>query len=86
MNREGALGIFLLVALLGGILLVARRPASFSYTSTPQQIQNSDNIRMVPTTVDAEPRRYRNKETREIEYNADNLPTKITITRDYAVT
>jgi len=33
----------------------------------------------------AETPRYRNKETRKIEYNDDGLPTLIEITRDYTV-
>jgi hypothetical protein len=78
MNREGALGLFLVVLLLGGVLLLTHRP-----TSAPQ-LSRQGNIQFVP--VQAEPRRYQNKEIREIEYNEDSLPVKITITRDYAIT
>jgi hypothetical protein len=42
-------------------------------------------LRMKPATSYEEPRRYRNKETRLIEYNGDGLPTKIEIVRDYAI-
>jgi hypothetical protein len=77
-NREGVLGLFLVALLLGGVFLLTRRPAA-SYTSAPQ---GQGNIQFVP----AEPRRYQNKEIRQIEYNEDHLPIKIIITRDYAVT
>lgn len=78
MNREGVFGLILVALLLGGIVLFTRRPAS--YASAPQQYHSS-NIRVVP-----EPRRYQNKEIREIEYNTENLPVKIIITRDFAIT
>jgi len=78
MNREGALGIILVALLLGGIMLF-RRPSSYS-----SAIQQTGNLQVIP--VQAEPRRYQNKEIRQIEYNEDHLPIKITITRDYAVT
>ena len=83
MNREGALGILLIVALLGGIVLLTHRPVTSNY-SAPQQYHGSGNIKIIP--VQQESRRYQNKEIRQIEYNEDNLPTKITITRDYAIT
>ena len=82
MNREGVLGIFLIALLLGSIVLFARRPAVTS-VSAPRQLTQG-NIKVIP--VQAEPRRYKNKETRNIEYNADGLPTKIEIIRDYAIT
>ena len=85
MNREGALGIVLIILLLGGIALFARRPAVASnYASAPPQYHNQGNIKVIP--VQAEPRRYQNKEIRNIEYNGDGLPTKIEIIRDYAIT
>jgi len=83
-NREGALGIILIALLLGGIVLFARRPAALSHASAPIQTHNPGNIKVVP--VSAEPQRYQNKEIRQIEYNEDNLPVKIVITRDYAIT
>jgi hypothetical protein len=83
MNREGALGFALIILLLGGILLFARRPTSISRCApAPQQLQGTIQL----TPVQQEPRRYQNKEIRQIEYNEDHLPVKITITRDYAVT
>jgi hypothetical protein len=78
-NREGVLGLFLVALLLGGVFLLTRRPTA-SYASTPQSGQG--NIQFVP----AEPRRYQNKEIRQIKYNEENLPVEITITRDYAIT
>ena len=85
MNREGAIGLLLIGLLLGGIFLLARRPGTaLSHASAPVQTHNPGNIRLVP--LEAEPRRYQNKETRSIEYNEDGLPTKIEITRDYAIT
>ena len=86
MNREGTIGLLLIGLLLGGIFLLVRRPVALSHASAPLQTQthNPGNIRLVP--LEAEPRRYQNKETRSIEYNEDGLPTKIEITRDYAIT
>ncbi len=84
MNREGALGIILIALLLGGIVLFARRPVTANYSPAPRQSYSQGNIRVIP--IEAEPRRYQNKETRRIEYNDDGLPTLIEITRDYAVT
>jgi len=83
-NKEGALGILLVALLLGGIVLLARRPAVASSYVSPQQHQSQGNIQVIP--VQAEPRRYQNKEIRQIEYDEDHMPIKITITRDYAVT
>ena len=86
MNKEGAIGLLLIGLVLGGIFLLARRPAlTLSRASVPAQTHNPGNhIKLMP--LEAEPRRYQNKETRSIEYNEDNLPTKIVITRDYAIT
>lgn len=85
MNREGALGILLVALLLGGIVLFAHRPAVVTTSiSAPRQYHNQGNIKVIP--VQAEPRRYQNKETRNIEYNEDHLPIKIEIIRDYAIT
>lgn len=80
---EGVIGLILAGLLLGGIFLFARRPTALTSASAPVQTYNPGNIRMVP--MEAEPRRYQNKETREIEYNGDGLPTKIVITRDSVV-
>ena len=85
MNREGTIGLLLIGLLLGGIFLLARRPVTaLTRASAPLQTHNPGNIRLVP--LEAEPQRYQNKETRSIEYNEDGLPTKIEITRDYAIT
>jgi len=85
MDRDGVLGIFLIALLLGGIVLFARRtPVSSNYASPSPQYDNQETIALVP--IQKEARRYRNKEVRNIEYNADGLPTKIEIIRDYAIT
>lgn len=84
MNREGVLGLLLIALLFGGIVLFARRPVTANYASTPRQYSSQGNIKVIP--VEAEPRRYQNKETRRIEYNDDGLPTLIEITRNYAIT
>jgi len=84
MNREAAVGLLLIALLFGGIVLFARRPVTASYAPAPRQSYSQGNIRVIP--IEAEPRRYQNKETRRIEYNDDGLPTLIEITRDYAVT
>jgi len=84
MNREGALGLLFIALLFGGVLLLARRPVTTNYASTSLQPYSSGNIKVIP--VEQGPRRYQNKETRRIEYNADGLPTVIEITRDYTVT
>jgi len=87
MDSNYAVGFLIIALLLGGVFLFARRPVGTKYQSIPQvtgQQQNSGNIRLV--MEGEEPRRYRNKEIRQIEYNEDNLPVKIIITRDYAIT
>jgi hypothetical protein len=85
MNKEGVVGLFLFIALLGGIVLFARRPAvTSSLALTSNQPSSQGNISIIP--IAGQPRHYQNKETRRIEYNADNLPTLIEITRDYTVT
>jgi hypothetical protein len=82
MNREGALGFFLITLLLGSILLLARRPLAVS-DSTTLQPYSQGNVKIIPVQ---EPRRYQNKEIRNIEWNADGLPIRIEITRDYTIT
>lgn len=85
MNRENTLGIILIVLLLGGFLLLNRRPAITSnHISSPLEQYSQGNIKFVPAQEEA--RRYQNKETRRIEYNDDGLPSLIEITRDYAIT
>jgi len=85
MNRDYAISFAVIALLLGGIFLLARRPAAISnYTLSAVPQHASGNIRFVAD--DVEPKRYRNKETRRIEYNGDGLPTLIEITRDYAIT
>lgn len=86
MNKEGAIGLLLIGLVLGGIFLLARRPAlTLSRASAPLQTHNPRNrIKLVP--LEAEPRRYQNKETRRIKYNEEMLPIEIEITRDYAIT
>jgi len=84
MNRDATIGIIVVALLLGGIFLFTRRPAAAPVsTYSPRQLPGQGNIRFVPAR--AEPPRYRNKETRNIEYNADGLPTKIEIIRDFAI-
>lgn len=84
MNRESTLGLFLIALVLGGVLLLTRRPATISRCATaPQENQSRGTIQLIP--VQAEPRRYQNKEVRDIEWK-DGLPVKIIITRDYAIT
>lgn len=81
MNKEGVVGLFLFLALLGGIVLFARRPAVSSSTSL--QPYSQGNINIVP--IAEQPRHYQNKETRRLEYNADGLLTLLEITRDYTI-
>jgi hypothetical protein len=87
-NREGALGLLLVALLLGGIVLFTRRPVVASNYAAPQEYHGSGNIKLIP--VQAESRRYQNKEIRNtsLEYNSDGLLTNIRleITRDYAIT
>lgn len=89
MNRDYAIGFFLLALILGGVFLLARRPQTVSdYTIAPVQQYSGGTARMVATEVKAEEegRRYRNKEIRRIKYNDDNLPVEIEIIRDFAIT
>jgi hypothetical protein len=86
MNRDTTIGIVMVALLLGGLFLLARRPAAVATpisTYTPRQLSGQGNIRFVP--AEAESPRYRNKETRRIKYNEDNLPIEIEIIRDYAI-
>jgi hypothetical protein len=84
MSNEVAFSILLVAFLLGGVLLLARRPTAVpSYAGAAHgNYSQKGNIRVI---LD-EPPRYKNKETRRIEYNDDGLPTLIEITRDYAIT
>jgi hypothetical protein len=81
MNKEGVIGLFLFIALLGGIALFARRPAVSNSTSL--QPYSQGNVSIVP--IAEQPRRYQNKETRRLEYNTDGQLTLMEITRDYTV-
>lgn len=86
MNRDATIGIIVVALLLGGLFLFTRRPAAVAApvsASPARQLSSQGNIRFVP--AQAEPPHYRNKETRNIEYNADGLPTKIEIIRDFAI-
>jgi hypothetical protein len=77
-------GIFLVALLLGGIILMARRPTG---VTSPVYLGKVKKLPIVEDIGEPEEstRRYRNKEIRKIEYNADGLPTLIEITRDYAI-
>jgi len=79
MNRDNIIGLLLIGLVLGGIALLASRPVAARSIGCSTC---SSNARMVPIT---EAPRYRNKETRTIEWNSDGLPVKIEITRDYTV-
>ncbi len=60
--------------------LLLQQPGELSQTSTP------GHIRITPlNSEDAEKvmLHYKNKETRDIEWNKDGLPTRITIEREY---
>ena len=86
MNRDATIGIIVVALLLGGLFLFTRRPTAVSAlisASPARQLSGQGNMRFVPAQVEAP--RYRNKETRNIEYNNDGLPTKIEIIRDYAI-
>lgn len=90
MNRDATIGIIVVALLLGGIFLLARRPAAAPVsTYTPRQLSSGQGtIRFVP--AQAEPPRYQNKEIRDtnLEYNSDGQLTniKMEITRDYTIT
>jgi hypothetical protein len=79
MNRDASVGIFVVLLLLGGIVLFARRP----YSPVQSQYENSASIAL--SRISNEAPHYRNKETRYIEYNDLNLPVKIEIVRDYTI-
>ena len=86
MTRNTGIAIIVMALFLGGLFLFMRRPAISQAPITafaPRQLPAQGNIRFIP--AQAEPPRYRNKETRNIEYNADGLPTKIEIIRDYSI-
>lgn len=82
MSKDAAIGFSIILLLVGGIILLGRRsaPAPNHALATRQY----GDITFTP--IQPEPQRYRNKETRRIEYNEDGLPTLIEITRDYAIT
>jgi hypothetical protein len=81
MNTQGIVGLIIL-AFLGGILLLARKSAVSMPANNIGCSTCGSNIKVTPITNSAH---YRNKETRRIEYNDDGLPTLIEITRDYTV-
>lgn len=72
MDKEFALQLLFIGLLMGGAIFFAHRLGS------------SDSSSLLPATKE-EPRRYKNKEIRRIEYNEDCLPTLIEITRDYTI-
>lgn len=76
MNKEFALELVLIGLLVGGTIFFAHRLRSSPDTSA--------STNLLPAAGE-EPRRYKNKEIRLIEYNEDHLPTRIEITRDSVV-
>jgi len=74
MDKEFALQLLFIGLLVGGAIFFARRLGSSTDTST----------NLLPATEE-EPRRYKNKEIRRIEYNEDCLPILIEITRDHTI-
>ncbi len=91
-RNKGIVVCLLLAAGVGAILLLSRRqktsskplllqePGELSKASTPA------HIRITPlTSEDAKQGmlHYKNKETRNIEWSEDGLPTRVTIEREY---
>lgn len=76
MNKEFALELVLIGLLVGGTIFFAHRLGSSTGSSA--------STNLLPATEE-EPRRYKNKETRRVEYNEDGLPVLIEITRDYTI-
>jgi hypothetical protein len=77
MNKQGAIVLLLIGLLVGGALLLNRKPAASSVQCCGEEAISVIPIKELP--------HYRNKETRRIEYNGDGLPTLIEITRDYTI-
>lgn len=87
-NKTAAIVIFGLLG-LGLILLLTRKhePLAESYYSEPEPV-NLGRIKLRPlpdekaTLMAQGGHRYLNKEVKEIEWNSEGLPVKITIYRD----
>lgn len=80
MDRSSVIGLLILGGVIAAMVFLAHKDPGWAQVT---RIQGSNGIRFVP--VSAEAPRYRNKETRNIEYNADGLPTKIEIIRDFTI-
>ncbi len=91
-RNKGIVVCLLLAAGVGAILLLSRghktsskplllqQPDELSKVSTPTHIKISEL-----TSEDAKRvmLHYKNKETRDIQWNEDGLPTRVTIEREY---
>lgn len=92
MDGQKIFGTLLIVGFIfGGIFMLTRSSPDASAHARPRMLtQTSSGLKpFIPTenheTAPLEPkgaRRYRNTETREIEWNDKGLPVKITIHRD----
>lgn len=88
-SQSVALVVFLAIGL--GLFLLARRKPTIAYQQSYKlQLQKVGSVPRVPlpeAKVPAEDHggmlHYKNKETRDIEWNSDGLPSKITIEREY---
>lgn len=76
MDKEFALQLLFIGLLVGGAIFFAHRLGSS--TGSPA------STNLLPATEE-EPRRYKNKETRRLEYNEDGLLTFMEINRDYTI-
>ena len=91
-RNKGILLCLFLAAGFGAFLLLRRRQTTSSkplLLQQPGELSNAStpaHIKITPlTSEDAEKvmLHYKNKETRDIEWNEDGLPTRITIEREY---
>lgn len=76
MNKGLALELVLIGLLVGGAIFFAHRLGSSTGTSA--------STNLLPATEE-EPRRYKNRETRRVEYNEDHLPVFFEINREYTI-
>jgi len=84
MNENKVVGIFLVVLLLGGIVLLLRKPEGVEEHALQlnKKVAGQNSIRLIEDRPSKPARRYQNAETWDIDWNEDGLPKRITIHRD----
>jgi hypothetical protein len=79
MNKNDGMVLFIAALVLGGLFLLMKRSPAAGVAALPQYSPEPSVSPDAPLRLT--PRAYDNEEVREIEYNADGLPSRITIHR-----